>query len=458
MNNGKQVSPLMRELSSYIAGALKRKLPAEVVERAKLHLVDTFAAMVSGSRLPPGKLGIAYVKSLGGKREAGVIGTPIVTTAALAALANGICGHADETDDIYSPGRSHPGAANVPAALAMAERQQLAGEAMLRALVLGYDISTRVVLALKQELVARAGFHPSSKGGVFGAAAAAGALVKLDALRVRHMLAYCAEQAAGLLAILREPEHNQKAYVVGGMPAHNGVTAALMAASGFTGVADALYGEGNFFSVFSSDADREALVRGLGRDYEILRCSIKYWPVGGPIQAPMHVLRDIIRQHKIKAGDVERLVVRMPDTALKIVDNRNTPNITVQHLLALMLVDGTVTFASTHDFSRMKDPRVLKLRRNRIEVIGDAKLTTPLRHWCCNMEITLKDGRRLTHQTMAAKGYHENPLTRQDIEEKALDLMAPILGKKRSQALISALLNIETIKDARELRRLYTVK
>ena len=104
----------------------------------------------------------------------------------------------------------------------------------------------------------------------------------------------------------------------------------------------------------------------------------------------------------------------------------------MQHLLAVMLLDGTVTFATAHDFARMKDPRVLKLRRDHIEAIGDASLTDPLRRWRCAMEITLKDGRKLTHQTMAAKGGLGNPLTREEVATKALDLMAPVLGKKRA--------------------------
>ena len=457
-NNHDQVSPLMLELSSYMAGALKRKLPADVTEQAKIHLVDTFAAMISGSRLLPGKRAIAYVKTLAGKREAGVIGTRVVTSALYAALANGICGHADETDDVHSPTRSHPGITNVPATLAMAERQRLSGVAMLRAMVLGYDISTRVLLALKQHLVSRTGHHPSSKGGLFGAAAAAGALLKLDARKMRYLLSYCAEQAAGLLIMHRDSQHNEKAFVSGGMPAHNGIAAAQMVASGFTGVEDVLSGEGNVLSVYSPDVDREALVRGLGRDYEIVRTGIKYWPAGGPIQGPLHVLRDLIRQHGFKADDVEKLVARMPDKELTIVDNRDMPDICVQHLLAVMLLDGNITFATTHDFARMKNPRVLKLRREHIEVVGDASLTDQeLRRWRCAMEITLKDGRKLTHQTMAAKGGLGNPLTRQDVEEKALDLIAPILGKKRSKALMSALFNIEIIKDARTLRRLYSV-
>jgi 2-methylcitrate dehydratase PrpD len=103
----------------------------------------------------------------------------------------------------------------------------------------------------------------------------------------------------------------------------------------------------------------------------------------------------------------------------------------------------------------MKDPRVLKLRRDHIECIGDASLTDPMRSWRCVMEITLKDGRKLARQTMNAKGSAENPLTRQEEEEKALDLMAPVLGKKRSQALMSALFNLESVKDARALRKLY---
>ncbi len=453
-NKNTPISPLMLELSSYIAGALKRKLPREVAERAKLHLVDTVAAIISGSRLLPGKRATAYVKTLGGRPEAGVLGTRTVTSALHAALANGVCGHADETDDVHPPTRSHPGVSIVPATLAMAERQQLSGEAILRAMVLGYDISARLLLSLEQGQLVRRGIHPGSKGGLFGSAAAASALLKLDARKVRYVLSYCAEQAAGLTTVLRDSEHNMKAYVQGGMPAHNAISAAQMVASGFTAVEDTLSGESNFLSVFSPAADRDALVRGLGRDYEILRCGIKYWPAGGPIQAPLHVLRDLIQQHGIKAGDVTKLVARMPDKELPIVDNRDMPDICVQHLLAVMLVDGTTTFATTHDFARMKDPRIRKLRST-METIGDASLTDPLRSWRCAMEITLKDGRKLTHQTMAAKGSGGNPLSRQEEEEKALDLMAPILGKKRSQTLISTLFNLEKIKDARALRRLY---
>jgi 2-methylcitrate dehydratase PrpD len=446
----------MKELSEYIAGALKKPLPAQIIERAKIHLVDTVAAMISGSRLLPGKAAIKHVRTLGGKPEAGVIGTRIVTSAANAALANGMFGHADETDDTHPPSLTHPGTSVTPAALAIGERDRLSGTAVLRAAVLGYDICSRLLLSLKPMPFLRSGHHAGAFGQIFGAAATAGALLRLDARRVRYMLSYTAQQASGMYTMFRDPEHIEKAYAMGGMPAHNGTAAALMAASGFTGVEDVFSGERDFFHTFASEAgsDRDALTRGLGRDYEILRGGIKRWPVGGPIQGPLHVLRDLIQQHAFKAEEVEKIVARMPDKELEIVDNRPMPDICVQHLLAVMLRDGSVSFKSAHDFKRMKDPRILALRQ-RIEAVGDPGLTDAQRRWRCVMEIRLKNGRVLEHQTMAAKGSFENPLTRAEEEEKALDLIVPVLGKLRSRALLAALWNFEKIKDVRALRKLY---
>ena len=123
----------MTRVSTYIAGALKRALPKEVAEKGKHHVLDTLAAMVSGSRLPPGEKAIAYVRTLGGAKEACVVATRLVTTASSAAFANGMFAHADETDDSHHPSNMHPGCAMVPAALAMAEREGRDGVSMPRA-------------------------------------------------------------------------------------------------------------------------------------------------------------------------------------------------------------------------------------------------------------------------------------------------------------------------------------
>jgi 2-methylcitrate dehydratase PrpD len=454
MNKAAQISPLMQELSSHIAGALKRKLPAEVAERARLHLVDTFASMLSGSRLLPGRKMLDYVKPLGGTREAGIIGTRIVTTTLNAVLANGTFGHADETDDTHPPTRSHPGTSVVPTALAIAEWRQLPGEHMLRAMVLGYDLCARTLLALDATRYAQTGRHAGAMGQLFGATAAACALLKLNTRQIRYALSYAAEHVGGIATMFRDTEHMEKAYAMGGMPAHDGLSAALMAARGFTGVEDVFSGEPNFFSIFIDRANPDEMVKGLGHVFEIMRGGIKRWTVGGPIQGPLHVLYELIREHRFKADDVEQLVARVPEQELKIVDNRDMPDISLQHLLAVMLLDGTMTFAAAHDYKRGNDPKVRRMRE-RIRAIADPSIPAPVRGWRCVMEVTLKDGRKLTRQTMAAKGSPDNPLDRNEVAEKALDLMGPVIGKARGQALIASLYDIGRVKDVRTLRKFY---
>jgi 2-methylcitrate dehydratase PrpD len=450
-----QISPEMRRLSTYVSGALKRKLPQKVVDRAKLHLLDTFAAIISGSRQLPGQRAIAFVKPLGGTPEAGVMGTRIVTTTINAALANGMFCHADETDDTHPPTRTHPGASVTPAALAIAEKRQLSGETLLRAVVLGYDICARTMMSLKPNLLVPTGRHAAATGQLFGAAAATGALLELTPQQVRYMLSYTLQQASGLTTMFRDPHHIEKAFAMAGIPAQHAVQAGLAASLGFTGVDDILSGEPNMFSILSPGAEREAISADLGKRYEILRGGIKRWTAGGPCQGPLHVLNEIIQMHGIKAKDVKKLVARMPMTEIWVVNDRAMPDISLQHLLAVMLVDGTLTFASSHDYGRMKDPRVVNARKF-IHAVADETMPTAVRGWRCIMDVTLNDGRKISHQTMAATGSPDNPAAKPDVEAKALDLLAPVLGKKRAVELMTAIDNIQSIKNVRTLRRLYT--
>ena len=142
------VTPVINELATYIAGAATRPLPEAVQEKTKHHVLDTIAAMVSGTNLLPGQRAIAYAASRGGVEEATVAGTSIVTTVEYAALANGMLAHSDETDDSHAASQTHPGAGIVSAALAMAEREHRGGEALLRAVTLGYDVGTRFTIVL----------------------------------------------------------------------------------------------------------------------------------------------------------------------------------------------------------------------------------------------------------------------------------------------------------------------
>jgi 2-methylcitrate dehydratase PrpD len=448
-----QISPVMRRLSGYIAKALRRPLPPAVVEKTKHHILDTIAAMVSGARLAPGKKAIGYVKTLGGVKEACVIGSNIITTAVNAALANGMLAHADETDDSHAPSLTHPGCGIVPAALAMAERERQNGTALIRAVALGYDVGCRLTQSLDAYQFRNDGHSTHSFGPMFGAAAAAGSLAGLREPQVRHLLSFTVQQASGVSCWMRDGEHVEKAFDFGGMPARNGVTAATMVAHGFTGVDDVFAGERNFFVAYGRKPDPNVLVHGLGATYEIMNTNIKRWSVGSPIQAPLDSLLDVIREHQIKAEEVEGLVVRVAHQGANTVDNRAMPDICVQHMCAIMLIDGNVTFASSHDQKRMRDRKVLALRA-RIELRGDDALSAAIPSRQGIVEISLRDGRQFRHHTKAVRGTAENPMTRPEVDEKSYDLMAPVIGKTRARKLCDAVWKLQKIRDLRGLRPL----
>jgi 2-methylcitrate dehydratase PrpD len=388
-----------------------------------------------------------------------VIGSRFITTAQHAALANGMLGHADETDDSHAPSLCHPGCAIVPAALAMAEREGRNGTAFLRAVALGYDVGTRLNMALHAYDFRDAGHSSHSFGPTFGAAAAAGALANLDADETRWLLSYAAQQCSGISCWMRDEEHIEKAFDFGGMPARNGVTAAVMVASGFTGVDDVFSGERNFFIAYDETRrigrapDPPRLVQGLGSAYEIMNTNIKRWSVGSPIQAPLDSLLDLIRAHGIRGGDVAKLTVRVAKQGANTTDNRTMPDICMQHLCAVMLIDGIVTFASSHDEKRMRDPKVLALR-SRVELLGDEALTRALPSRQGIVELKLKDGRELRHHTQAVRGTAQNPMSRTEVDEKAYHLMAPILGKARARLLCDAVWALNKLSNMRKLRPL----
>jgi 2-methylcitrate dehydratase PrpD len=446
----------MRELSAYIAAALRRPLPPTVVEKTKHHILDTIAAMVSGSRLGPGKKAIAYVKTLGGVKEACVTGSNIITTAGNAALANGMLAHADETDDSHAPSLTHPGCGIVPAALAMAERERRNGAALFRAVALGYDVGCRLTQSLNAYEFRNDGHSTHSFGPMFGAAAAAGALAGLRERQVRHLLSFTAQQASGISCWMRDGEHVEKAFDFGGMPARNGVAAATMVAHGFTGVDDVFAGERNFFVAYGREPDPALLIRGLGENYEVMNTNIKRWSVGSPIQAPLDSLLDLIREHQINAENVERLVVRVAHQGANTVDNRAMPDICMQHMCAIMVIDGNVTFASSHDEKRMSDRKVLALR-SRIELRGDDTLSAAMPSRQGIVEVSLRDGRSLRHHTRAVRGTAENPMTRAEVDEKSYDLLVPVLGKSRARRLCDAVWKLEKVRDLRVLRPLLRV-
>jgi 2-methylcitrate dehydratase PrpD len=449
------VTDITGELARYMAEAGKRSLPPEVAQAGKHRILDSLGAIVSGSRLKAGELAIRYARLQGGVPESSVLATDLRTSAVNAALANGMFAHADETDDFEPMTKAHPGCAVVPAALAVAEREGSSGAELLRAVVLGYDVCCRFLMALGPDLVR--GSHRSAEGtsSTMGSAAAAASLAGLDERGMRYALSYAAQQVSGIWSWVRDSEHVEKAFDFAGMGARNGVTAAIMVQTGFTGVWDVLEGEHNVLEALSPAPNPTEMVRDLGSRFFVTETAIKPYPVGYPIQSALDAFFALHRQHGLSVENVERIAVRLPEDGARIVNNRSMPDVNCQHMIAMALVDGTVTFASTRSYERMSDPAVLAMKE-RVNLVADPALMNPEAPRSAKVEVVLRDGRTLSHFTPHAYGTKQNPMDTQSVNAKARELMEPVLGP-RTEPLIERVNGLENVADVRELVPLLTV-
>ena len=446
------ISEIMTRLSNYISQARDQVLPDEVLEKAKWALLDTFAAIVSGSQLPAGRAAIKFARSYGGKPVSTVIGDETLCGPIEAALLNGVMGHADETDDY---GRAvHPGANTVPAALALGEQFGISGAHFLRAMTVGYDIGARVMVAAGVQMNFRV--PTNSMGGNFAATAAAACAASQTAQQTRRAVAYAAQQDSGIDDFRRDLVHIEKAFMNSGMGARNGVTSALLVLAGFNGVNDIMGGPVSFFTRYAETARPEQLIEKLGEQYYVAHPNFKHWPVGAPVQVPIDSLQAMLKRQAIDPNQVREVIVRYGGGPGSITDNGGSPDINVQQAVALMLIDKKLTFKSIHDYARMKDPAIVRLR-SITKVIpltsgfgGNDAARPPA------IEIALTDGTHLTQDVLSAgvPGTVSDPYTREWVVGKARSLMTPVLGAAHTTELVDRVLKLEDTKNIRELRPL----
>lgn len=439
------VSDVMRRFSTYMSEARGRALPDDAIEHAKWHILDTIAAMISGSELPPGRVARAFARSYGGNRVATVVADTMLIGPIEAALVNGTMAHADETDDALTPGPWHPGCCVIPPALALGEQFGITGTQFLRAVVLGYDIGTRVLAAVGSGPT-ESHRAPYPLGGVFGAAAAGGSAAGLDAEQMRLVLAYSAESSAGIEAFPRDPDHIEKGFLFGGQPAQAGTTAVLLVKAGWTGVNDIFSGPENFLDDVSTSPQRELLTDGLGERFDVTRGNIKRWSVGFPIQAPLDALAELLSRQTIDPANVREIVLRYQPGS--ITDNSGPSDINVQFAVALMLVDKTATFRALHDPARMNEPTIVRLRNSVRLVDGRGRDDVP------PIQIVLADGTRLTQETAPPV----TPWNRERVVAKGRELITPVLGASQTSELIDRIFRLEDVSNISELRPLLQVQ
>jgi 2-methylcitrate dehydratase PrpD len=237
------------------------------------------------------------------------------------------------------------------------------------------------------------------------------------------------------------------------MGARNGVAGALMVDAGFSGIDDAFSGRNHFFTAFGEKPVPGEIARGLGSRFEIMEASIKKWCVGSPIQAVLDATTALVAEYRIFPDDTRAIRITMPHDRMHIVDNRSMPDVCVQHLAAIAIVDGTVSFVAAHDHDRMHDAAIQAVR-SRLTLIPSPELTAAVPARQAIVEIDLLNGNTVRHHAKAVRGTPDNPMTTPEIEAKARDLVTPIIGAERAETLVTSVRQIETLRSLRELRPL----
>ena len=448
-------------LAEHVANSQGLALEPHIGDRAKQHLLDSLISMLSGATLRPGRLAAAYADSRGGVGQSTVVGGGR-TNPEQAAFANAVSAHADETDDVNNRARIHPGATIVPAAVAVAEAYDRPGVALLNAVSLGYDVACAVNVAAWKSFRAMQHSPRTSHGlgPTFGAAAVAASLGEMSVPQIRHVMSYAAQQVSGISTLYRDPDHVGKAFATSAMQAFSGVRAAELVSAGFTGIDDVFDGSPNVFDAFGENGHAEGILDDLKNTRHVTTTDIKRYPVGGPIQAAVEALSRLIDANGFTVPDIAGIDVRLPTQGAYIVDNREMPDINLQYILTVLLLDGGISFANAHDYRRCRSAPERAVMRL-IRALPDASLDAApdanpasRRVWRAAVTVRLTDGRMLTEQVDAPRGTFENPITWEELTAKALSTLDGVLSEDGIGNLVTWVREVEKARSVRELRQM----
>ncbi|KZO90823.1 2-methylcitrate dehydratase PrpD [Calocera viscosa TUFC12733] len=407
--NVQQETPGVRS-ARFAVASRDTTLPPEVAKKTMVHILDTLAAIVSGSILEAGIAGQKYALSGHGPGQATIIGTSLKAPLIEATLANGMCAHADESEDSHETSQNHPGCGVLPAVLSIAEYTKCSGEDFLRAVNLGYEITIRFGQALAPAMsFAKSSLSCHAFGPLFGAGFAVGSLLKFSEELFLILLNCLAQEASGLTKWRLDDAHTLKSYVFAGMPSSNAVKCAFMLKAGWTGQGDVLNrADRNFFDSISPNAKPEALLRGLGSEYRILETDLKKYSVGFPIAAPLAALKEIFAKNSLTADRVQSINLRYNDAWYRVIGDQNRmPDLNLRHCMAATVINGSLTFDASHNIDLMAKP-----------------------------QITASQGKDVL-------GRIDNPMTQEQSNTKANEVLCTVLPTRAAQQLIEAVWSVE---------------
>ena len=418
-------------------------LPEEVIHHAKRAVIDWYASMLPGlSSAPVGQLEQVIVEDL--DRGRATLGNGRAATARAAALFNGTAAHAAEIDDSFRDAMYHPGAATIAAALAASQDAGANGLTFLRGIVLGYEVSTRVGVAMGRAHYRY--WHNTGTVGSFGAAAASAGVMGLDGLRFAHALATAATFTAGLQQAFRMDSMSKPLHA--GRAAEAGLLAAQLARRGVTGSLDVLDGEAGLGRAMSDGPDWSGVGATLGRDFHITRLTFKNHIGCGHTFAAIDAALALREQHGLTADAVKRVCVRTYKPALDIAcyeqpRTANEARFSMRYVVATALAYGSVRLAA-YEPDRLDDPAVRALM-GRIDVQVDPEIDAafPGRR-SAHVEVETRSGERLVQLQPDRKGDPELPLSDEDLNGKFMELAGPVIGDDAARTLLSRLWSLES--------------
>ncbi len=446
--------PLTAPLSRYIAESASASLPDEIRELGKRHILDTMASIVACRNLQPAVVARRYAATMSGGGSTPILATRETASLVDAVFASAVTGHAAEINDFCPSAYTQPGPPVLSTALLLGASRRATGASLLNAVVTGYELSCRVPKALGiSNLRDDIGLATHSVGPTFGAAAAAASILRMPEARVPHLLSYCAQQASGSWQWLLDVDHIEKAFVFAGMPARNGLQAALLVEAGFTGVPDCLDVPGGWmmsgmFTHPGSDINRAYLVEDLGRRFELPLVGYKRYPTGGPAQAGVDGMLRLAG--RIDRGQIDRVRIAMPERADAFA-NATMPALNLPYLSAIIILDGRLDFDAAHNQARMEGDPAVRALMARTEVVHDPSQEREPRVESARVTVTMRDGSHDEVFVEEVRGFPSDPMSREDVEEKALELLSPRLGQAAARRLVERIRTLETVADVTEL-------
>ena len=428
------------------AGLQAAPLPPEVMHHAKRAVVDWAGALVSGAVCAPATLmdqALADDLDRGGARLA--LGR--AATVRAAALINGTAAHTTEVDDIYREAIYHPGAPTIAAALAQAQALHRSGDALLRAVVAGYEVSTRIGRALGRAHYRY--WHNTGTVGTFGAAAAAASLLGLPPARFTHALTTCATFAAGLQQAFRMDSMSKPLHA--GRAAEGGVLAAQLAASGVTGSLDVLEGEFGMGRAMGDNPDWQAVLGDLGQVYNVQAMTFKNHTCCGHTFAAIDGALHLQHTHGLAWDAIDTVDVATYRPALEVAGNpapttAAEARFSLPFVVATALRHGSVRLAAFTP-ERLADAELRGLMaRVRLAVHPQLDASFPGQR-AAQVRITMQGGTQWEHLQPTRRGDPDAPLSDAELGEKFTELVAPVLGAPRSAVLLQRLWALETVDD-----------